>query len=116
MADYESREIYEIKSVSKIANAAWELTTYLAALNRAPGQTHEWVEGSTDYIFPGNPIITDDGNLVVVFPPIYGLILYRFIDLNLTTNVLLTGALGYNIKLLINEIIAAAARNASFGF
>jgi RHS repeat-associated protein len=112
LADYVSREVYEIKSKSRYAEGVLQLLINLAALNLAPGQTHTWEDGES-YAYTRGPIPLKYGKIATVNSPSNGVITYNLLDDHTDSQGTSTSTTIAAITLLTILIIAAAARGTS---
>jgi RHS repeat-associated protein len=114
LADYATREIYEIKSRSQFSEGTMKMLLYIAALNRAPGQTNEWEEGSS-YTYTHNPIVLNYGKIAIVHPPVSGVITYSLLDDPNKLKEMSSSAAITAMALLIALVVAASARSSLAG-
>jgi RHS repeat-associated protein len=92
MADYDERQIYEIKPVHSMVQGLVELQVYLMLLNNAPFQKHTWSEGTASNYTPPLVLAVGAGEIAITSVPVRGVIGYKT----------------FNVKQLQATLVAAA--------
>ncbi len=113
LADYDQRDIYEIKPKHLLGKGLLEVWGYQAILNTARGQTHHWNLGS-DYIPPGVVALTSR-EIAIVHPPINGVITYEVVNWTNNSNYF-DASSAVTTAAMLTALIALAALVARYGW
>ncbi len=111
LADYDTRQFYEIKPVNRFTEGVQQMTEYLFILNFAPGQTNRWHIGSASNYTPSPVVPLPTGEIALVAPPTMGVITYSIHNPRLTLALLeATNAVLVATLLTAAIVVASQAR------